>query len=137
VQTDLDESTRGVETVGDLVRFRLDGGGSVIVEVEEEPGVERASRHGKLLEDARSSFEEALGSVRDVAAAAMGQFRSMVHRPDEVEIKFGIRLDAKTGAIIAQAGVQGQIEIRVRCSFSDRPAADGNVEDATEQSDGE
>lgn len=107
--------------MADLIRFRLDDGGAVLVEAEREPGVERTSRTGQVLEDARSSFEEALASVRDVAAVAIGQFRSMAPRPDEVEIKFSVRLDARAGAVIAQAGVQGQLEVRVRCTFSDHP----------------
>ena len=113
----------------DLVRFRLDGGGTVLVEVPEEPGVERASRHGRLIEEAKGSFEDALSSVRDVASAAMGQFQAMAHRPDEVEIKFGVRLDAKTGALIAQAGVQGQLEVRIRCTLSNGRRDVERVED--------
>jgi len=107
--------------VADLIRFRLDGGGEVLVDVAREPSVERTSRTDHLLEEAQSSFEEALSRVRDVAAVAIGQFRSMAHRPDEVEVKFGVRLDARAGAVIAQAGIQGQLEVRVRCTFSDHP----------------
>jgi hypothetical protein len=109
--------------VADLVRFRLEDGGVVTVEVQDEPGVERTSRASGVIEEARSSFEEALDSIRHVASAAVTQFRGMAHRPDEVEIKFGVRLDARAGAVIAQAGMQGQLEIKVRCTFSDQPLA--------------
>jgi hypothetical protein len=99
--------------VEQLASFELDDGGSVVVEVDDEPGVTRASRPGKVLQAARMSFDNALVDVRDAASAALGQFRAMANKPDEVEIKFSVKLDAEAGAVIARTGVTGNFEVTV------------------------
>jgi hypothetical protein len=38
----------------------------------------------------------------------------MAQRPDEVEIKFGVKVDAQAGAVIAKTGLQGQFEIKLK-----------------------
>jgi hypothetical protein len=37
----------------------------------------------------------------------------MPHQPDEVEITFGVRLDAEFGAVIAKAGMAGNFESKL------------------------
>ncbi len=113
----------------EFARFELDGGGSVVVEVDEEPGVSRASRPGRVLRDARASFEKALTDVRDAAATALDQFRAMSRPPDEVELKFGVKLDAEAGAVIARTGVQGQFEVKLRWRRDDLPIEEEVVEE--------
>ncbi|WP_326836824.1 CU044_2847 family protein [Amycolatopsis rhabdoformis] len=99
----------------ELARFPLEGGGDVVVEVgPAAPGTARVGRREDVLADARESFETALASVRDAAAAALGQFRDMTRAPDEVEIKFGVKLSAEAGAVIAKTGVEGQLEIKLK-----------------------
>jgi hypothetical protein len=102
----------------DLIRFNLDGGGSVLVEVDEATAsVARAGRirdaEGRLLQVAGQTLEQGLANVRDAAAAALGQFQAMTRSPDEVEITFGVKLDAEVGAVIARTGVQGQLEVKL------------------------
>lgn len=97
----------------ELARFGLECGGSVIVDVDEEPGVTRVSRQGRI-RDARTTFETALSEVRDAATAALTQFRAMTRQPDEVEIAFGVRLDAEVGAVIAKTSMQGNFEVKLK-----------------------
>ncbi|MEV0825350.1 CU044_2847 family protein [Nonomuraea rubra] len=98
-----------------LFSFHLDQGGSVVVELPEPPGVSRAAGwKERVVEDTRLSFEKALANVRDAASAALAQFQEMSRRPDEVELKFGVKLDAKAGAVIAQTGLEGQFEVTLR-----------------------
>lgn len=98
----------------ELVRFPLESGGSVSFELEESPGMVHAGRAGTIIREAGESFERALGEVRNAASVTLGQFRSMTQRPDEVEITFGVKVDAEAGAIIAKTGMQGQFEIRLK-----------------------
>ncbi|MBN6039152.1 CU044_2847 family protein [Amycolatopsis sp. 195334CR] len=96
----------------EFVRFPLDDGGSVLVEVEVPHSVERAGRPKNMLREAGVSFERALDEVRGAAGAALEKFRSM--GPDEVELKFGVKLDAQAGAVIAKTGLQGQFEVKLK-----------------------
>jgi hypothetical protein len=98
------------------MRFGLDNGGSVFVEVEEdEPGVVRASRAREVIESASTSFGTALASVRDAAATALHQFRNMDVLPDEIQVEFGVRLNAQAGAVIAKTGVAGHLKVKLTC----------------------
>lgn len=111
----------------ELARFGLDGGGEVLVEVEPVPGTTRVSRGDDLVVAAKESFEQALGTVRDAASAALGQFQRMSRKPDEVEIKFGVKLSASAGAVIAKTGVDGQFEVKLK--WKRDPAAETPEED--------
>ncbi|MGW0519022.1 CU044_2847 family protein [Crossiella sp. NPDC003009] len=98
--------------MSELVRFELAGGGEVTVELEEQPGVVRAARPGQVLQKARAGFTDALSEVRTAAEAALRQFQEL--GPDEVELKFGVKLDAQAGAVIARTGVQGHFEVKLK-----------------------
>ena len=72
------------------------------------------SRREDLVLDAKVSFERALAAVKDAASAALGQFQAMARKPDEVEIKFGVKLSAEAGAVIAKTGLEGQFEVKLK-----------------------
>lgn len=114
----------------ELARFDLAAGGEVLVEVDERPGVSRAGRSSaRVMQEAKATFEQAVVGVRDAASAALAQFTSMTRAPDEVELKFGIKLDAEAGAVIARTGVQGQFEIKLRWRRADLPVEEEVVEE--------
>lgn len=115
----------------DFVRFPLADGGSVVVEVEVEPGLERASAPSGVLRKATTTFEHALSEVRAAAGAALAQFRDL--GPDEVELKFGVKLDAQAGAVIARTGLQGQFEVKLKWV---RGEAAASTEDGAEEAPG-
>jgi hypothetical protein len=96
----------------ELVQFDLANGAAVVAELDVPPGTSRVSRDG-MLAKATGTLEDALTKVRDAAAAALSQFQDMTRQPDDVEIKFGVKLDAQAGAVIAKTGVQGHFEIKV------------------------
>jgi len=102
--------------MAELVEFGLGSGRSVYVEVgEAEPdGMERVGRRERTLQAVKSSFEDALGGVRDAAESAIEQFQGMPSRPAEVEITFGVKFDARAGAVIAETGVEGNFQVTVR-----------------------
>lgn len=100
--------------MAELVKFPLETGGTVTVELDEKPGVTQAGGKGSVLRDTQESLEKALTGVRDAAAAALGQFQKMASQPDAVEITFGVKLDAQAGAVIAKTGIQGHFEVKLK-----------------------
>lgn len=98
----------------EIAQFKLPDGGVVLVEVEEVAGVTRAGRGERVLADARETFESAFAQVKAAASIALDQFARLPSRPDEVELKFGVKLDTQVGAIIAQTGAQAQFEVALR-----------------------
>jgi len=98
-----------------LIEFSTDNGDSILVEVEqdesEEGGPRRISRTGEVIEEAKHSFDEALDKIKPVASTIIAKLRSLPDKPDAVEVKFGIKMNAVAGAVIACAGVEANYEI--------------------------
>lgn len=96
-----------------LVEFPLEDGTSVWVEVEEEitPGMVPAGRGEGVPERARQTFEAALEKVRPVAETVVRKLRALSDPPDEVEVEFGLKLNAEAGAVLAAAGAEAHYKI--------------------------
>jgi hypothetical protein len=112
----------------EMARFVLEDGGEVVVEVDPGAHTTRVARRDDLVAEAKVSFEKALESVRDAASAALDQLRSMTRQPDEVELKFAVKLSASAGAVIAKTAVDGQFEVKLK--WVRDPAAASDPEEA-------
>jgi hypothetical protein len=104
-----------------LVEFPLDGGGSVLVEVDESPlgggSVTRGGRGvGELTTSASETFQRAFARIQPAALAAVAQLRDVVDPPDEVELEFGIQLSAEFGAVVAKTAGEANFRVRMRWS---------------------
>ncbi len=89
----------------EAVMFPMEGGGSILIEVEDAKGLKPVSRGaGRMVKEATENFEVALAGVRDVAKSLHGQLSAVENRPDIVNVEFGIKLSAKAGVIIASGG---------------------------------
>ena len=69
----------------------------------ETKGVSRVFKEGMAL--IRSCAEQVASTVRQVSEAA---------RPEEVEIKFGVKLTGQVGAMIAKTGTEGNMEVTLK-----------------------
>ena len=119
--------------MAEVVRFELEGGGSVLVEMGGgEPGIVRASRLSEVARTAQVSFEAALSGVRDAAASALRTFKDIPQPPDEVAVEFGVELNAQAGALIAQAGAGSHLQVTLtwKRAVSDEPSAGDEDESA-------
>jgi hypothetical protein len=98
--------------MGELIRFDLEGGGSVLVEGPDgDLGIARASRMKDAISSANVSFEGALTGVRNAAVSALQHFRDVPQPPDEVIIEFGVELSGQAGAVIAQAAATSHMQV--------------------------
>jgi len=103
-----------------LIAFPLDGDDSILVEIDELPTHEAeeglvANYPGQqVVVQARTSFAEAMDKIKPIAANIIGKVRELKDAPDEVEVKFGLKMTAEMGAIIASANVEGNYEITLK-----------------------
>ncbi|MEV0171321.1 CU044_2847 family protein [Streptomyces sp. NPDC050803] len=98
-----------------LVEFKTEDGTVIAVEAAEEASGSRlVSRDGTL--QAARTFESALAGVRSAAEAALRTFRDGALQPDGVEIEFGVKLSAETGAIIAKGAAEGHLTVKLTWS---------------------
>ncbi len=99
-----------------LIEFPLEGGGSIVVEVEEPEGLGTVpvSRKGAgVPERAQKSFEEALEGIRPAAQVLIAKLRGLHDPPDEIEVEFGLKMNAEAGAIVAAAGVEANYKVKL------------------------
>ncbi|MFF5492542.1 CU044_2847 family protein [Streptomyces aquilus] len=95
-----------------VVEFKTGDGAVVAVEAADDgAGSRLVSRDGTV--QAARTFEAALDGVRSAAEAALRVFREGALRPDGVEIEFGVKLTAETGAIIAKGTAEGHLVVKL------------------------
>ena len=110
---------------------RLDNSEEIIlVEWPNDQGrIQKASREGeiaiRLQNQAERAINIAMGNIRAMArhvAQTMNQLEDKA-RPDEVEVEFGINLDAEAGALLAKASSGAQLKVALKWSIEqpDRP----------------
>ena len=107
-----------------LVEFPLEGGGTVVVDVDEPDG--RSSREAvrgdivrgfgrqEIITRTEQTFEAAFARIQPAATAALGSLRNLSDRPEEIEIEFGIQLTAEIGAIVAHTAAEANFRVTLR-----------------------
>src|SRR5690348_6133792 len=98
-----------------LVKFSLEEGGSIVIEVDEpeSEGTVRAGR-GDTIINANETLEKALNKVLPVTKSIVEKLRSIGNKPDEIEINFGVKLSTAAGAVIASASAEANFDVTVR-----------------------
>ena len=96
-----------------LLEFPIEGGGSLVVEVDEpeNAGPRPAGVGDGALERATTGLDQAIAKVRPLAEALLTQLQSLTRQPDEVTVEFGIKLNAAAGIVIASTAVEGNCKI--------------------------
>ena len=94
-----------------LIEFELEDGGSILVEVDvpEAAGMVPAARG--VPEKACQTFEAALEKVRPAAAAIIKKLSALHDPPDEIEVEFGLKMNAEAGAVVAAAGMEANYKV--------------------------
>ena len=96
--------------MGELIRFDLEQGGEVLVEVDEDAfGVEPVSRDGDGLVRASKGLEAALAAIGPAARAVLSSVDGL--GLCEKQIQFGVKLNGEVGAVIARSGVEANFQV--------------------------
>jgi hypothetical protein len=107
----------GETVVKHLVAFKLEDGSHIVVEVDEpELGAPRRGlgHPPGMLEEAKDTFAQALSRIRPATEQVITTLRSLMNKPDEVEMEFGFRLSAVAGVVIASASTEANYKVTVR-----------------------
>jgi|SRR5215467_5070670 len=67
---------------------------------------------------ARSSaaLDSAMASIRQMSERVISATKGLAQRPDEMEVEFGLKLDAAGGALLARAGVEAHLTVTLKWS---------------------
>jgi Trypsin-co-occurring domain 1 len=98
-----------------LVSFPLEGGGNLMIEVEDATGatVTRGLRPSEVIETVGTSFEAALEAIRPAAIAIANKLRSFADAPEDLEVEFGLKFAGQAGAFIAAASTEAQFRVKM------------------------
>ena len=99
-----------------LIEFPLEDGTSLLVEVDEseEEGLTRVSRRDPgIIERAQQTLEQSLDRVRPAAQYIIEKLRALSDSPDEIEVQFGLKLNAGSGVILS-AGAEANYTVRLK-----------------------
>lgn len=94
---------------------------------DDEPGIERAARVDELVVKARKSLEVAMDQVGVVASATLGKLQDLAQAPEQVEVEFGVRLNAEAGAVIARTQAEGHLQVKLTWTRSKADAVAGGT----------
>ncbi|MCY9787027.1 hypothetical protein KIK06_24390 [Nocardiopsis sp. EMB25] len=102
-----------------LVRFSVDGGDSVVVEVDDGRDDSMLVSGGREIEDATQTFTEKLSTVRKAVSATLDELGNSL-KPDVIKVTFGVKLTAEAGAVIAKSSVEGNLHVQMQWGY-ERP----------------
>ncbi|MDM8517898.1 CU044_2847 family protein [Desulfobacterales bacterium HSG16] len=105
-----------MNSVKKLIEFELEDGTPVYIEVEDPKagqGTQLVSRGGKGIEKSENKFTEAVKKIKPAAEAVLDTFRDM-NTPDEIGLEFGLKFNAKAGAIIASVDSEATFKVSLK-----------------------
>lgn len=105
-----------------IVEFQLDNGTTVLAEVselDEEGSIERIGRGDAVVYKARQTLGVALSVVRPAAESIISQLQDLAQPIEEVQVEFGVKLNASVGALLASAA--GESHYQVTITWKPRP----------------
>ncbi|GAA2264261.1 MULTISPECIES: CU044_2847 family protein [Kitasatospora] len=108
--------------------FTLASGGTLVVETE-GPGTGVAPAGRGSLERAGATVRDSLHTVVNTASDVIDAFRALPRRPDEIEVKFGVKLDGSVGVILAGGSAGVRFDVTLRWSPENAAGRDGDDEE--------
>lgn len=100
-----------------LIEYTVEDGQKVILEIRDEyigSGVQPASRGDGLLIKAEQTFDQALESIRPAAISIIKKLKKLHEPPNEIELEFGINLNASVGAVVATTTLDANYKVTLR-----------------------
>jgi hypothetical protein len=96
----------------ELLRVPLEGGGSVLVEVDNGPqAVVRVARPGGVVAEATETLERGLESVREAAHSVLAKVADLPRQPNKITLQFGLKLSAEAGVFVAKTAGEGSLTL--------------------------
>ena len=102
-----------------IAEFTLAGGQTFLAEIDEldDPNAfERVANDdtSQLVVRAKKTFDQVLDDIEPVASVIVTKLSKLNTPADEVEVKFGIKLNVEAGAIFASVGGEVNYEITLK-----------------------
>lgn len=97
--------------------FTIDEGAPILVEFAPRPGLQQVAlpSPAELAEQSAKALDSAMNTIHQMARRVATTVKALpiAERPSQVEVEFGLKLDAAAGAIVAQAGVEASLNVKL------------------------
>jgi hypothetical protein len=94
--------------------FTIDEDAPVLVEFTPRPGLQQVSFSAEdLIEKSAAALDSAMNTIYQMAQRVNATIGVLPDRPDQVEVAFGLKLDAEGGAVVAKAGIEAAINVKL------------------------
>jgi hypothetical protein len=107
------------------VAFPLGSGREVVVaevvEVGEPGGDQPAAVQDGVVSRAGETFEAALAKVKPIARAVIDTLSNVAAGVTEMEVEFGLKLNAKAGLVLASGGVEANFKVAIKWKPAQAP----------------
>ena len=98
----------------------LTAGPEILIDFPSEGGlIDVTSRPDVLAERSASAIDAAMGTIHEFADRVQSTVSRLVVRPAEVDVEFGIKLDAEAGALIAKTRIEAHIVVTLKWNSDD------------------
>lgn len=97
-------------------QFTTEAGEPILVQFEAR-GMQPVSRgDARLIEQSQQALANAMGTIKVMGKRVVATIKDIdpTDRPDEVEVEFGLTLEAEAGALIAKAKTQAAFTVKLK-----------------------
>ncbi|MEM9271640.1 MAG: CU044_2847 family protein [Cyanobacteria bacterium P01_F01_bin.143] len=75
--------------------------------------VEVALEPQALVNKSKEAINKAMDTINHMAERTIDAIGNVTNKPSEVEVEFGIKLDAESGALIAKTGAEASLTVKM------------------------
>lgn len=98
-------------------QITIDDNTEILVELRQGRGVVDVSRGNEkdIAEKSAAAFNHAMGTIHSVAKRTAATIRSLkvTEQPDTIEMTFGLKLTSEANALLVNAGVEAQLNVKL------------------------
>lgn len=99
-----------------LIEFPMENGEVIWVEVElpETTYGDSEAAVSDLPTRASQTFQEAIAMAKPIAETILNKLSNLSERPQEIDVEFGLKLDAQAGAVISSSGLEANFKVLLK-----------------------
>ena len=97
--------------------FTIDENAPILVEFTQGPGMQPVPLTRKKIPDitkmSKEALDDAMNTIHQMATRMTSTVDKLTKKPSQVEIAFGLKFVAEAGVVIAKAGAEGSLNIKL------------------------
>lgn len=97
-----------------LVEFALEGDDRILVEVRDSRRGTCPAGRDDVVDRAKKTFGEAIDRLKPLATTVISKLRDINDPADEVEVEFGVKINAEADMILASGSAEANYKVTLK-----------------------